>query len=194
MSSEWAIPALTQTSKNFNLFENSLRRHLRGVCELRIIDPTYRVPIKEITSKELNPKWTEKPAVESEGSSGSAATATDGTTNLPPQPDLMAPPQWIYTTRYYPEEVVETYSPSLDRADRSKNIPYTLLNQRCINLFARLLDRSLHHLLTFNETNNPHGAAASVFKNIKQHFSCSEWMNKDALTQEWEVIRVCSNP
>jgi hypothetical protein len=61
-------------------------------------------------------------------------------------------------------------------------------------MFACLLDRSLHHLLIYNETINPHGAAASVFKIIKQHFSCSAWMNKDSLTQKWEAFRVCSDP
>jgi hypothetical protein len=33
-----------------------------------------------------------------------------------------------------------------------------------------------------------------VFKAIKAHFSCSVWMNKDALTRKWEDIRVCTNP
>jgi hypothetical protein len=58
MSSEWAIPALTQTSKNFVQFETSLRCHLKGVGELRVIDSTYRVLLKEVVSKEPNPKWT----------------------------------------------------------------------------------------------------------------------------------------
>jgi hypothetical protein len=138
--------------------------------------------LKEVVSKELNPKWTKQNAAGSEGSSGSAATANDGTVKVDNQPHLMAPPQWIFKTKYYIEEVVETYSPSLDRADRSRNVPYTLFNQQCINMFVRLLDKSLHHLLIFNETINPHGVATSVFKNTKQHFSCSEWMNKDALT------------
>jgi hypothetical protein len=57
MSSEWAIPALTQTSTNFAPFETSLRRHLEGIGELRIIDSNYRVPLKEVVSKELIPKW-----------------------------------------------------------------------------------------------------------------------------------------
>jgi hypothetical protein len=116
--------------------------------------------LKEVVSKELNPKWTEHNAAGSMGSSRSAATATDGTVEVDNQLDLMAPPQWIFKTTYYPEEVVETYSPSLDRTDRSRNVPYTLLNQQCINMFARLLDRSLHHLLIFNETIDPHSAGA----------------------------------
>jgi hypothetical protein len=76
----------------------------------------------------------------------------------------MAPPQWIYKSTFFSEEVVETFSPSLDRADRSRNVPYNLLNQQCINMFAHLLDMSLHHLLIYNETINPHGASASVLK------------------------------
>jgi hypothetical protein len=70
MTSEWAIPTLTQTSNNFDLFETSLRHHL---SELRVLDPAYRVPMKS-TTKELNPKWVEQTAAGLEGSSGFAAT------------------------------------------------------------------------------------------------------------------------
>jgi hypothetical protein len=150
--------------------------------------------LKEVVSKEPNPKWTDQTAAGSDGSSGSAATTTDGTVKVTPQLDVMAPPQWIYKTTFDLEEVVKTFNPSLDRADRSRNVPYTLLNQQCINMFVRLLNRSLHYLLIYNETINPHDAATSVFKNIKQHFSCSAWMNKDSLNQKWEAIRVCSDP
>jgi hypothetical protein len=45
-----------------------------------------------------------------------------------------------------------------------------------------------------NPAINPHGASAAVFKTIKQHFSCSAWMNKDSLTQKWEAMRVCTDP
>jgi hypothetical protein len=78
------ILALTQTSTNFTQFETSLKRHLKGVGELRVIDSTYRVPLKEVVSKELNPKWTDPTVVGSEGSSGSAATTTDGTVKVTP--------------------------------------------------------------------------------------------------------------
>jgi hypothetical protein len=61
-------------------------------------------------------------------------------------------------------------------------------------MFSRLLDTSLHHLLIYSRNINPLGAAASVFKAIKAHFSCSVWMNKYALTRKWEDMRVCTDP
>jgi hypothetical protein len=61
-------------------------------------------------------------------------------------------------------------------------------------MFARMLDMSLHHQLIYNKAINAHGAAASVFKNVKQPFLCSAWMNKDSLTQRWEAMRVCTDP
>jgi hypothetical protein len=103
--------------------------------------------MKETITKELNPKWVEHTAHTYEGSSQSTATGTDGTVKIDLQPDLLAPPQYIYVTRYLPEDNVDLNSPSLDKADRARTVPYTMLNMQYINMFARLLDRSLHHLL-----------------------------------------------
>jgi hypothetical protein len=132
----------------------------------------------------------------SEGSSVSAVSSADGTTKVPPpvKPALMAAPKWIVKSTFVSDDLVETYSPGLDRAGGRKTLPYAILNNQCINLIARLLDRSLHHLLAYNRAINPHGASAAVFKAIKAHFSCSSWMDKDSLTRRWEAMRVCTDP
>jgi hypothetical protein len=181
MTSEWAIPALQETSTNFPYFEACTRRHLEGLLELRLIDPNYRLPVKETVTQELNPKWVDPAVVVTEGSSAGKR-------------DPMAAPQWIPRSTFATVDLVNTYSPGLDKAGGVKEIPYAMLNNQCINMFARLLDKSLHHLLNYNRTINPHGASAAVFAAIKAHFSCSIWMDKDDLTRAWEDIRVCTDP
>jgi hypothetical protein len=136
--------------------------------------------VKETVTQVLNPKWVD-PAVVTEGSSVA-------------QPVLMAAPQWIPHSTFASIDLVDTYSPGLDKARGATSIPYAILNNQCINMFARLLDRSLHHLLAYNRAINPNGASAAVFAAIKAHFSCSVWMDKDDLTRAWEDIRVCTDP
>jgi hypothetical protein len=125
--------------------------------------------VKETVTHVLNPKWVD-PDVVTEGSSVSSA---DGTAKVHKKPDLMAAPQWIPQSTFVSNDLVDTYSPGLDKAGGPKTIPYAMLHNQCINLFARRLDRSLHHLLAYNRAINPHGASAAVFAAIKAHFSCS---------------------
>jgi hypothetical protein len=179
MTSEYAIPALKHTSTNFPFWEASLRRHLDGVGESRIIQSNYRLPTKDIVTTTLNPFWTD-PDVATQSSSQTPATSTPSDPSGLPPTGLPSPTvqQWILTTTTVTNEIVSTYSPGLDRAGGAKVIPYQILNNQMISMFSRLLDKSHHHLLIYSRTINPLGAAATVFKAIKAHFSCSAWMTK----------------
>ena len=83
--------------------------------------------------------------------------------------------KWITNTTTVTNEIVNSYSPGLDKAGGAKDIPYQILNSQMISMFSRLLDKSLHHLLVVHRNINPLGSAAAMFKAIKTHFSCSAW-------------------
>jgi hypothetical protein len=195
MTSEHAIPALKSTSTNFPFWETTVRRHLDGVGELRVIDLSYRLPTKSVVSRAINPFY-----VETETSSGisdqTPATTTPGDPILPPPTREETTPiqKWITTTITTTEEIVSTYSPGLDKASGAKEVPYKLINSQMLSLLSRVLDKSLHHLLVVPKNINPLYTAAAVFRTIKTHFSCSAWMNKDNLVRKWEDIRVCTDP
>ncbi len=173
MTSEYSIPALKSKSTNYPFFETSLRRHLDGVAELRIIDSSYRLPTKTVVARSLNPFWIE-PAVPTVPASVTPIPPTPEDPTLAPHPTVVTKPvqQWITTTTTMTNEIVSTYSPGLDKASGAKEIPYQILNSQMISMFSRLLDKSLHHLLVVPRNINPLGAAAAVFKTIKTHFSC----------------------
>jgi hypothetical protein len=171
MTSEHGIPALKHTSTNFHFWEATLRRHLDGVGELRIIESNYRLPTKNVVTNALNPFWID-PDVATGSSSQTPVTST------PLDPSVLPPPsiptatieKWITTTTTVTNDIVSTYSPGLERAGGVKEIPYQILNAQMISMFSRLLDKSLHHLLIYSRNINPLGAAAAVFKAIKSHF------------------------
>jgi hypothetical protein len=198
MTSEHAIPALKSTSTNFPFWETSVRRHLDGVGELRIIDQNYRLPTKNVVSRTPNPFY--KPETEPETSSGiSDQTPAAGVPGDPIIPSLTRDEtkkqeKYITTTTTTTEEIVSTYSPGLDKASGVKEVPYKILNSQMLSLLSRVLDKSLHHLLVVPKNINPLYTAAAVFRTIKTHFSCSAWMNKDNLVRKWEDIRVCTDP
>jgi hypothetical protein len=205
MTPEWSIPALKQTSTNLPFFEACLRRHLDGIGELRVIQSSYRLPLKEVVTQELNPQWVDPDVVStsqaqqasiSQTQQVSSSQAQQAPTSQTPQvlSPVQAVPKWLVNSTYISNDLVDTFSPGLDRAGGPKTLPYAILNNQCISLFSRLLDRSLHHLLVYNKAINPHRASAAVFKATKAHLSCSSWMATDALTRRWEAIRVCIDP
>jgi hypothetical protein len=190
MTSETGIPALKCASTNFPFWETQLRRHLDGVGESRIIDPSYRLPTKNNVTRSLNPFWVD-PDVAPTGSSSQTQVTSD---QQDPSPHTAPATKYITSTTTVPVDVVDSYSPGLKEAGGVKEIPYKILNAQMINMFSRLLDTSLHHLLVFSRTINPAYSAAAVFMQIKAHFSCSVWMTKDALVRRWEGIKVCTDP
>jgi hypothetical protein len=185
MTSEYGIPALKgSAATNFPFFQTQLQRHLEGVGESRLIDPTYRLPQKTVVTQLLNPFWVDPDVVQAQGSSS---------TTIEPTPDHQQD-KWITSTTTVQDDIVTSYSPGLKEAGGIKEIPYKILNAQMIGMFSRLLDTSLHHLLVYNRNINTTYSAAAVYHAIKAHFSCSVWMTKDDLVRRWEDIRVCTDP
>jgi hypothetical protein len=90
--------------------------------------------------------------------------------------------------------MVESFSPGLYKLSGVKAVPFNLLNQQLMSLFARLLDKSLHHLLYCPTGSDPYATARNVYRNIRKHFEGQEWINQDILTEKWNAISVCINP
>jgi hypothetical protein len=90
--------------------------------------------------------------------------------------------------------MVQSFSPGLDKLGGEKTVPYNLLNQQLISLLARLLDKSLHHLLQIPAGADPYSVARNVYRNIRKHFQGQEWINKDVLSQKWNAITECITP
>jgi hypothetical protein len=90
--------------------------------------------------------------------------------------------------------MVELFSPGLDKLSGMKTVPYHLLNQHFISLFARLTDKSLHHLLHCPVGSDPYATARNVYRNTHKHFQGQEWINKDIMSQKWNSISVCVSP
>jgi hypothetical protein len=86
------------------------------------------------------------------------------------------------------------FSPGLDKLSGEKTVPYHLLNQQLISLFARLIDKLLHHLLHCPVGADPYATARNVYINIRKHFQGQEWINKDILSQKWNSISVFVSP
>jgi hypothetical protein len=149
MASEWSIPAQTLQSKIYAKFNISLKRHLDGLNKSRVIDMSYRVPEQILIKMEKNPLWIPAPRT-TEGSSESVESRD-------------SQPEFISVTREYSMDEVDTNSPSLDRADRARPVSYTLVNNQCFNLFARLLADNLHHLLVVPAGTHGHIKAAVVY-------------------------------
>jgi hypothetical protein len=90
--------------------------------------------------------------------------------------------------------MVDSYSPGLDKLSGVKNAPFHLLIQQLISLFARILDKSLHHLLSCRASSDPYATARDMYRNIRKHFEGQEWINKDILSEKWNAISVCITP
>jgi hypothetical protein len=90
--------------------------------------------------------------------------------------------------------MVDSFSPGLDKLSGVKNVPFHLLNQQLISLFARLLDKSPHHLLSCPAGSDPYATARNVYRNARKHFEGQEWINKDILSEKWNAISVCITP
>jgi hypothetical protein len=99
-------------------------------------------------------------------------------------------PQFYNVPHRETDPMVESFSPGLGKLSGVKTVPFHLLNQQLISLFARLLDKSLHHLLYCPAGSDPYATARNVYRNIRKHLEGQEWMNKDTLTEKWNAISV----
>jgi hypothetical protein len=179
MSGEHGIPLLLSTSLNWMHFSTMLASHLASIGESRLIDFNHSLPMKEVVTQTLNPKWVagaEAPCVSTESSeSGSTAPPI----KVVP---VMKVPQYYNAIHLKTDPMVKSYSPGLDKLSGEKIVPYHLLNQQLISLFARLIDKSLHHLLHCPAGADPYATARNVYRNIRKHFQGQEWINKDILS------------
>jgi hypothetical protein len=106
----------------------------------------------------------------------------------------MSVPQFYSVSHRESAAMVDSFSPGLDKLSSAKTVPFHLLHQQLISMFARLLDKSLHHLLSCPAGSDPHATARNVYRNIRKHFEAQEWINKDILNEKWNAISVCTIP
>jgi hypothetical protein len=187
MSGEHGIPLLSSSSMNWMHFSTMLASHLASIGESRLIDFNHSLPMKEIVTQTPNPKWVDGDVAPCVSSASSESASTD-------------PPPRVQVPKYYnaihleTDPMVKSYSPGLDKLSGKKFVLYHLLNQQLISLFARLIDKSLHHLLHCPAGADPYATARNVYRNIRRHFQGQEWINKDILSHKWNSITVCLSP
>ena len=187
MAGEHGIPLLSSTTLNWVHFSTMLGSHLASVGETRLLDFTYQLPMKEVATRTNNPKWVGG----AEATSTSSETSENTGASTAP---VMQPPQFYNTYHMESNPMVQSFSPGLDKLGGEKTVPYNLLNQQLISLLARLLDKSLHHLLQIPAGSDPYSVARNVYRNVRKHFQGQEWINKDVLTQKWNAIVDCVTP
>jgi hypothetical protein len=143
MSGEHGIPLLSSTSLSWMHFSTMLTSHLSSIGESRLLDFTHTLPLKEVLTETLNPKWV----AGAEATCVSSASSESNSTDPIPREPVMKVPQYYNVPHWETNSMVESLSPGLDKLSGMKLVPYHLLNQQLISLLARLLDKSLHHLL-----------------------------------------------
>jgi hypothetical protein len=151
-----------------------LASHLASIGKSRLIDFNHSLPMKEIVTQTLNPKWVDgdvAPCV-------SSASSESGNTDPPPKVPVMKVPKYYNSIHLETDPMVKSFSPGLDKLSGEKIVPYHLLNQQFITLFARLIDKLLHHLL-----HCPAGADPSTLQGTCTAISASTSMAKSELTR-----------
>jgi hypothetical protein len=146
--------------------------------------------MKEVITQTLNAKWV----AGAEATCVSSASSESASTAPPVKVPVMKVPQYYNVSHWETNPMVESFSPGLDKLSGVKTVPFHLLNQQLISLFARLLDKSLHHLLPCPAGSDPYATAMNEYRNIRKHFQGQEWINKDILSQKWNAISVCVSP
>jgi hypothetical protein len=184
MSGEYGIPFLSSTSKNWIHFDNMFTSHLSSVGESRLLDFNHVLPTKEIIIKTLNPNWVDEDVAPTSSVSGS----TD-----PPPPRILVPKYHI-ASHLETDSIVKSYSPGLDKLRGETLVPYNLLNQQLIVMLARLIDKSIHHLLKVPSGSDPFATARGVYRAVKKHFQPQSWADRDDLRQKWNAITTCVSP
>jgi hypothetical protein len=184
MSGEHGIPFLSSTSLNWVHFENMFTSHLSSIGESRLLDFNYVLPTKEVVIKTLNPNWVDEDVAPTSSEAGS----TD------PPPSRVLVPQYHIVSHLETDPIVKTFSPGLDKLRGETLVPYNLLNQQLIILLARLIDKSLHHLLKCPPGADPFATARGVYRAVQKHFQPQQWADRDTLRQKWHAITTCVSP
>jgi hypothetical protein len=140
--------------------------HLSSIGESRRLDFNHTLPLKEVLTKTLNPKWVPGAEATSVSSEGSGSSGTDPTAREP----VMQIPQFYNVPHWETDPMVDSFSPGLDKLSGVKTVPFHLLNQQLISLFARLLDKSLHHLRFCPAGSDPYATSRNAYRNIRKHF------------------------
>jgi hypothetical protein len=147
-----------------------LTSHLSSIGESRLLDFNHTLLLKEVLTQTLNPKWVAGAEATCVSSANSASTSTDPVSREP----VMKVPQFYDVPHGETTSMVKSFSLGLDKLSGLKLVPYHLLNQQLISLLARLLDKSLHHLLRCPAGTDPYATAQNVFRNIRKHFEGQE--------------------
>jgi hypothetical protein len=167
-----------------------LLSHLCSIGEFRLLDFNYTLPLIEVITKTPNPKCVPGAEALSASSADSGSSGTDPVNRAP----VMSVPQFYYVLHWESAELVDSFSPELDKLSSAKTVPFHLLNQQLILMFARLLDRSLHHPLTYPAGADPHDTTRNVYMDIRKHFEAQEWIKKEIFNEKWNAISVCTSP
>jgi hypothetical protein len=110
-----------------------LTSHLSSIGESRLLDLNHTLPLKEVLTKTLNPKWV--PGAEATCVSY-ASSETSGTDPAVREP-VMKIPHFYNVPHWESDSMVESFSPGLDKLSGVKTVPFHLLNQQLISLFAK---------------------------------------------------------
>jgi hypothetical protein len=158
MSDEHGIPLLSLSSQNWTHFSTMLTSHLSSIGESRLLDFNHTLPLKEVLTETLNTKWVPGAEATCVSSASSGSSGTDPVVREP----VMQIPQFYNVPHWETDPMVESFSPGLEKLSGVKTVPFHLLNQQLISLFARLLDKSLHHLLYCRAGSDPYANARNV--------------------------------
>ena len=143
MSEEHGIPLLSSSSLNWMHFSTILMSHLPSIGESRLLDFNLTLPLQEVLTQTLNPKWV----AGAEATCVSSASSESNRIDPIPREPVMKVPQFYNVPHWETNPMVESFSPGMDKLSGVNIVPFHLLNQQLISLFARLLEKSLHHLL-----------------------------------------------
>jgi hypothetical protein len=136
-----------------------MHSHFSGIGESRLLDFNYTLPLKEVITKTPNPKWVPSADAPSASSNDSVSSGIFPFTKTP----VMAVPQFYNVSQWESAEMVDSFSPGLNKLGSAKTVPFDLLNQQHLSMFLGLVDTSLHHLLANPAGVNPHSSARNVF-------------------------------
>jgi hypothetical protein len=153
------------------------------VNHVDVLDFNHVLPTKEVVTKTLNPNWVDEDVAPTSSEAGS--------TDPPPRVQV---PKYNIASHLETDPIVKTFSPGLDKLRGETLVPYNLLNQQMIILLARLIDKSLYHLLKCPPGADPFSTARGVYRAVQKHFQPQQWMDRDSLRQKWNAITTCVSP
>ncbi len=132
MIGEHGIPLLSSTSLNWMHLSIMLTSHLSSIGESCLSDFTHTLPLKEVLTPTLNPKWV----AGAEATCVSSASSESNNTDPIPREPVIEVPQYYNVPHWGTNSMIESFSPGLDKLSGMKLVPYHLLNQQLISLLA----------------------------------------------------------